>query len=370
MSDRGLQNFSPVHEKVHIMGRTKHTVPLPLFWTASGLEIRTDSSQLWFDVESDYEFCEEWIRIEVDGFCMQRMIVPKGRTKLCAFRGWPADTVRIVRIMKETQPDHGDEKRCLLIHGFSCDGELYDCPEKKFHFEVVGDSLSSGVGLAGAKSLIGAGPAVYGLEGHYALTVAKRFEADIRILSQCGWGVYCSCYNDLIQTMPRYYEQVCGVVTGEKNRAMGAFDENDFESWKPDVVIVNLGSNDGFAVDQEGWKDPETGTVYRQISNGYGGVEKESALRFESAVTAFLKRLRRLNPQAYLLWIYGMCDHTMKPYLEKAVMDYRKETEDSRGGFQVLPSMNELWVGSDGHPGILSHQMVAEVLADRLAEIL
>lgn len=66
------------------MGRTKHTVPLPLFWTASGLEIRTDSSELWFDVESDYEFCEEWIRIEVDGFCMQRMMVPKGRTKLCA----------------------------------------------------------------------------------------------------------------------------------------------------------------------------------------------------------------------------------------------------------------------------------------------
>lgn len=129
-------------------------------------------------------------------------------------------------LMKETQPDREDEERCLLIHGFACDGELYDCSEKKIHFEVVGDSLSSGLGLAGAKSLIGAGSAVYGLEGHYALTVAKRFEADIRILSQCGWGVYCSCFNDPIRTMPRYYEQVCGVVTGEKNRALGAFDEN------------------------------------------------------------------------------------------------------------------------------------------------
>ena len=110
------------------------------------------------------------------------------------------------------------------------------------------DSLSSGVGLAGAPSLVGAGPAVYGLDGNYALLTAEHFQADFRILAQCGWGVHCSCYNDFIQIMPRYYEQVCGVLTGDHNRELGAVERNDFTAWQPDLVVVNLGSNDGFEI--------------------------------------------------------------------------------------------------------------------------
>ena len=55
-----------------------------------------------------------------------------------------------------------DEKRCLLVHGLDCEGTLYPVPAGACRIEFVGDSLSSGVGLAGAPSLVGAGPAVYG----------------------------------------------------------------------------------------------------------------------------------------------------------------------------------------------------------------
>lgn len=367
---RVLRFVSPLHENVSIMGRTKISEPLPLFWTASGVEIRTDSSELWFELESDYERMEEWIRIEVDVFCMQRMIVPKGRSKICAFRGWPSDTIRTVRLLKEVQPMRGDESRWLLVHGIWCNGELYPVPKRKYRFEFVGDSLTSGVGLAGAPSLKGAGPAVYGLDGHYAIMTADHFDADVRLLAQCGWGVHCSCYNDFIQIMPKYYEQVCGILTGERNRELGALEENDFSAWKPDVIVINLGSNDGFALDREAWVDPDSGAVHRQITNAYGGVEEESALRFEESVLAFLKKLRRLNPEAYLLWAYGMCDHTMRPYLEKAVAVYREKTGDKRADFQILPATNELWVGSDNHPGKKTHLLAAEVLTERIRKIL
>ena len=126
-----MKYYLPINANIHILGRTVLENPLPLFWTASGLEIKTNSSELWFDVESDFESREEWVRIEVDGVLMQRMLLQKGRTKICAFRGWPMDTVRTVRLLKEVQPVREDEKKCLLIHGIQCDGELFEIPQKK-----------------------------------------------------------------------------------------------------------------------------------------------------------------------------------------------------------------------------------------------
>lgn len=365
-----LKYYDPTDQRLHILGRTVAGTPLPLFWTASGVELWTDASELWFDVESDYELWEEWIRIEVEGCCIQRMIVPRGRSRICAFRGFPADVVRRVRLLKEVQPMREDEKRFLSVWGLECDGEILPVPGRKYRFEFVGDSLSSGEGLGGYAGLTGAGSAMFGLEGHYALKTAERFDADFRILSQSGWGVYCSCYNDLIRIMPRYYEQVCGVLTGERNKRLGAFRLNDFAAWKPDVVIVNLGSNDGFALDREAWQDPATGKVYRQVTNSYGGVEERSALRFEGAVKEFLVRLRKCNPESWLLWAYGMCDHRMAPYLERAVAQYKAETGDERADFLILPATISRWTGSSGHPGAVTHGYAAQVLGDKIEESL
>lgn len=362
--------YLPTHPKIHVLGRTKRNVPLPLFWTASGLELYTDSSTLWFDLETDYEFQEEWIRIEVDGFCMQRILLPKGRTRICAFRGWPADTVRRVRLLKEVQPIRDDEKKCLLVYGIECDGGLHEVPEKKCKIEYVGDSLSAGEGLGGAPSLLHAGSAVFGLDNHYAIATADYFEADFRILAESGWGVHCSCHNDLIRIMPKYYEQICGTVKGEQNRRLGAFEKNNFEDWQPDVVVVNLGSNDGFALGEPAWENPVDGKLYKQLENPYGGVEEKSALQFEKSVIAFLKKLRRLNPCAYILWAYGMCDHRMAPYLEKAMAAYIDESGDTRVAFQLLPMTVPMWKGCNNHPGKKDHDLTAQVLIHALERIL
>ena len=359
----------PTQKGIHILGRTCVKDPLPLFWTASGVEFLTDSSEVWFDITTDFSIREEWVRIEVDGFCIQRILLPKGRNRVCAFRGFPKDTVRHIRFMKEVQPMRNDERRFLLLHGIEYDGELYPFPEERLKIEFVGDSLSAGEGLGGSAKLVGAGSAMFGLEGHYALETADYFGADFRILAQSGWGVYSSCHNDLIQIMPKYYEQICGVLMGNKNEELGAFEKQDFCEWQPDVVVVNLGSNDGFALDREAWINPMNGEKVRQITNPYGGVEEKSALRFEGAVIEFLKKLRRCNREAYLLWAYGMCDHTMTPYLQRAVAIYKEECEDSSVDFLSLPSTTELWAGSSHHPGKRTHRYAAEVLIDKIKAV-
>ena len=170
--------------------------------------------------------------------------------------------------------------------------------------------------------------------------------------------------------MPRYYEQICGVLTGERNRKLGAFSENDFNLWHPDVIIINLGSNDGFAVVQPAWINPEDGLSHKMSLDTLGGLASDSALRFETAVKAFLTKLRRLNPDSHLLWAYGMCEHRMASYLEQAIQDYRTETGDKKADFLLLPATNPLWVGSDNHPGVKEHALAAEVLIQKIGDIL
>lgn len=364
-----MKYYLPTDPEILILGRTIRKNPLPLFWTASGLEFRTDASELWFILESDYDSIEEWIRIEVDGFCLQRFIVPRGKNRLCAFRGFPSNTMRTVKLLKEIQPMPEDEKRCLLVHSLECDGKIYLPKPSRYRFEFIGDSLSAGVGLSGSPSLLHAGPAVYGLTGNYALITASHFQADFRILAECGWGVYCSCYNDFIHVMPKYYEQICGVLTGEKNRRLGAFSENDFNLWRPDVIIINLGSNDGFAIAHPAWLNPEDGLTHKMALTHLGELEASCAFQFEAAVKTFLAKLRRLNPDSYLLWAYGMCEHRMAPYLEQAIEDYQKETGDKKADFLLLPATNPLWIGSDNHPGKKEHALAAEVLIHKITDL-
>ena len=379
-----LNTYSPFDEKIHIYGRTSTWTmgALPLFWTGSGVEFMTDGGEVWLDLESEYVLREEWIRVEVDGFCIQRCMVQKGRSKVCLFRGFSKDTVRRVRVLKEVQPKEEDVDRYFLVHGILCDGKLYDVPEKPYRIEIIGDSLSSGEGLSGDRSLISSCSGVFGLEGHYGIAVADHFCADFRIMSMSGWGVYCACNNSLYRTLPRYYEQVCGVISGEKNLKRGAGELHDFNTWQPDVVIVNLGSNDSFAPDSEPWINPEDGSVWKQcwkipegqkewthVWNEPAELDEISAQRFEQAVVDFLKKLRRNNPGAYLLWAYGMITHIMCPYLENAVRRYREETGDLSAEFISLPAVKDEWMGSNNHPGKPSHQAAAQVLIQKISDL-
>ena len=59
------------------------------------------------------------------------------------------------------------------------------------------------------------------------ILTAKKLEADFRIISQSGWGVLSSWDNDPKCAIPKYYEKVCGVVNGERNEELGAYEYKD-----------------------------------------------------------------------------------------------------------------------------------------------
>ena len=240
-------------------------------------------------------------------------------------RGLNPERVHHIAILRDVQAMPTDEACCLLVHGLRADGEFLPLAQKQLRLEVIGDSITSAEGAIGAKSEEDWIAPLFCAARGYPFLLAKALDADLRVLSQSGWGALTSWDNDPHCALPLYYEQVCGVLMGEKNRALGAFAPNDFSAWSADVVVVNLGTNDGSAFRQPPWVDPETGRSYQQRTNPDGTRNAEDEEKLRLAIRSFLRTLRRCNPNAHLLWAYGMLGAPLEDLIRGAVETYARE---------------------------------------------
>lgn len=357
------------HLKVH--GRTTSRLsPLTLFWTGSAIEFNAKGSELWIEVEAEYDHYEPWISIVINTCPVSRLMVTAGRHWICVFRGMNENVVKNIRIVKDVQAMSGDSGCALHIHDVMFDGQFLPVKEKPYKIEFIGDSITSGEGAIGAKSEEDWIPIWFSAIHNYAAITADALNADYRVISQSGWGVLTSWDNNPHANIPEYYEKVCGLLTGEKNEALGAFEEHDFEAWQPDVVVVNLGTNDGGAFYSPEWKDERSGKTYKQRLNEEGTFHAEDLHTFEQAAVDFLIKLRKLNHHAHIVWAYGMLGLPMMPSIYRAIDSYTKRTGDRNVSAFQLPNTTDETVGARYHPGALAHEKAAKELTGYIKPLL
>lgn len=329
---------------LRIMGRTNGSrEPVTLFWTASGIEMNIQATEAWIKVRSDYDLLEPWADVIVDGAPSQRLMVNKGEQKICLFRNMEGNRIRNVKFLKDTPAFPADGKNLLQVLEVETDGAFFPLKEPRLRLEFIGDSLTSGEGGSGATEEMSWNSFCFNAVDNYAYMTAKELDAAYHCISQSGWGVFCSWEGNERQAIPLYYDQVCGLLTGDRNRALGAFEKWDFRKFQPDVIIVNLGTNDG------------TGTKELE--------------KIENAAEGFLRKLRKCNPKAYILWCYGMLGDTILPTLQEALRNYMAASGDVRVDFVKLPDTLAGEFGSREHPGHKSHAKAARVLAEKIREV-
>jgi lysophospholipase L1-like esterase len=357
------------HLKIH--GRTTGSLsPLTLFWTGSALELNVKSSELWLEVEADYDVYEPWISILINSIPVSRQMLVAGRYWICVFRGMNDRVVNNIRIVKDVQAMSGDPGCSLQIHAVKMDGKFLPVADKPHKIEFIGDSITSGEGSIGAKAEEDWIPMWFSAINNYTRMTADALNAEFRVISQSGWGVLTSWDNNPHGNIPDCYEQVCGLLTGAKNEALGAFQEHSFETWQPDVVVVNLGTNDGGAFQSPEWKDEVTGESHKQRLNEDGTYNEDDIQAFVDAAEKFLMKLRKNNQHAHLVWAYGMLGIPMMPAIYRAVDVYSKKTGDKQVSVLQLPNMTDETIGARSHPGSLAHEQAAKELTGYLKGIL
>ncbi|WP_138751202.1 SGNH/GDSL hydrolase family protein [Paenibacillus sinopodophylli] len=357
------------HLKVH--GRTTgQRSPLALFWTGSAIEFHVKGSELWIEVEVEYDQYEPWISVLINEVPVSRQMLIAGRYWVCLFRGMNESALKSVRVVKELQAMNVDPGCSLQIHAVKSDGKFMPVEDKPYKLEFIGDSITSGEGTVGANVEEDWIPMWFSAIHNYTHITAETLNADYRVISQSGWGVLTSWDNNPHANIPDYYEQVCGLLTGDKNKALGAFDENNFAAWQPDVVVINLGTNDGGAFYSPEWQDESTGKTYKQRLNEDGSFVAEDLLAFERAAEHFLVKLRKYNKHAQLVWAYGMIGIPMMPAIARAVDAYVKKSGDRRVSVFQLPITTDETIGARNHPGVFAHQQAAKALAEYIRGIL
>ena len=358
-------------KSIRVLGRTTNNRdPLTLFWTGSGIEMNVTGTELVLEMTAGFDNYEPWIEIIIDGSLSQRRMLDRGEQKVCVFRAMDKGPVRHVKILKSTQAPSQDDASFLQINAIWTDGEFIPLEPPARRIEVIGDSLTSGEAMNGAPTENSWNASVFGVFGSYHYLLGEAMRADVHVISQSGYGVYCGWCGDTRESVPQYYEQVCGPLKGEKNEALGALGKWDFSSWQPDAILINLGTNDSGSFGQAGnyiadrdWRCP-------MRVNPDGSMNEEDRQSVLSAAIDFLFMLRRNNPESYLLWCIGMLPVRLEDTLREAVQTYARRTGDEKAEFVLLPRTEEGEFGARRHPGPASHRKTAAALEEKLRSLL
>lgn len=353
--------------KIH--GRTTDCrEPLTLFWTASGFECNISGTELSVEVEVTYNTFEPWFSYTINGDWIGRQMLTEGRYWVPLFRGMNADEIKNVQFYKDLQAMSDDGHSYVRIHALRYDGISYPVKEKDLKLEFIGDSITSGEGLFGAKQEEDWIPMFFSALKDYSYLTAKALDAEYRIFSQSGWGVYSGWDNNPNNALPKYYRQVCGLIPGSENEKVGGCQMHDFSTWQPDFVIVNLGTNDASAFEQPEWVNTETGKHHKMRKNPDGSYNREDIRKLQKALKDFLRILRECNHNARIIWCYGMLQAPLQLDICEAISEYVAETSDHRVSYLQLPATNEKTVGSRQHPGYLCHKQAAEILIEYISQ--
>lgn len=355
-------------KEINIFGRLgKVRQPLPLLFNGSGVEIVVAGSDLWIDIETDSDFHEPWIAYELNGAFMSRQMMLPGEHSICLFRNMEPSTPKRVRFYRELQA-MSEANRCkVLVKGFRLDGEFCEVPKYTRKLEFIGDSITSGEGSYGAVTDVDWLAMYMSASVNYATMTAKELKADYHIFSQGGWGVYCGWDNDVRHNIPSVYEKVCGLAFGDPVATeLGTLEPYDFDSWQPDAIVVNLGTNDATSFNQPPLYIPEEDKTYKMRLNEDGSYNREDELKIVGAVENFLTMLRKHSPKAHIVWAYGMLGSDLNLAITEGINNYRSKSGDQNVSFFQLPNTTLETYGAHMHPGLKSHENATKELTHYL----
>ncbi len=233
--------------------------------------------------------------------------------------------VHIIKVLRRSMYNSGE----IGLQSVETDGFLMPALKKpQLKIDIYGDSITAGYGICDGISWNSAnsnGLLTYG----YLLT--EKLGAQSNMMGHSGWGVYVSTGNSL-NPDTQWYDKID--LIPKSNQSW------DLSSYVPDLVIINLGTND---------------------ASGYGGnySSAEFITKYKTMITSILEEA----PNAHVILCYGMMgkNSTVNNDIEKVVeqLDNDKVT--------YLPLENYgCWSasGKNGHPTPEANKQAADYLYD------
>ncbi|WP_437630732.1 SGNH/GDSL hydrolase family protein [Sorangium sp. So ce854] len=349
-SASGTGGGDPSGDTIRFIGRFDTTKPEgPRFsWAGSAIVTRFSGTSLsvrFNDASTPDQ--SNYFQVVVDGESKGVLEVNNQEDLYRVVEGLP-DGEHDLLLHRRTEPLVGVTQ---FVEFIPEDGEALlpvpPAPERRI--EIIGDSISAGYGIDGPDQNC---PFTSETENNYlaysALT-GRLLEADTNIIAWSGRGVIRNYDDEAADTMPEIYGRT---IADEAQPAW------DFSSWVPQVVVINLGTND-FSINVPG------DAQFRQpFTNGYAGL---------------VETVREKYPEAFIFCTIGPMLSDGYPegaqaltrardYIGQVVED-RNADGDDRVRLLEFPAQSEAnGYGCDWHPSAKTNELMATQLAEAISE--
>ena len=321
-----------------------------LSWSCSAVEFVFAGTEISAEIWTDWVNDEPWkgifqpyvaVFINDEDVPCKRFAVNEGTAVYTIYKSEKAETVKI-RIMKLSESAFSK----IGIVSISADGEITPTSPLPRKMEFIGDSITCGFGIEGKSADEHFQTATENPYINYASKAARSFGAEYNLISWTSIGVYSSdTKTDEINNswvMPMLYDYTdIGI---EEHIGITEHIKWDFGSFVPEVIVVNLGTND----------KSYTKDIHERIEG------------FKAAYGEFVKKIRAANPNSHIICALGMMGAELYPAIEKVVQNLG----DSKiYALEFDVQREEDGIGCENHPNYVTHNKAAIKLSEKIFEI-
>ena len=315
-----------------------------LWWSGSGIRTALECTRLEVEAEVAEGGFTPWLAVTVDGAPVARFALRPGRHCYDVLGGMELGCAHEIAIHRDSQPTDNDAGPLVLTAVYTDGKPTAPAPRPRL-VEFLGDSLTVGEGTVGPVPAMEWRMVYISNQFAFPTLASEALTAEKRGIALGGWGAHRSYDGDATHTIGGIYEQLCAIVPGGEVAY-------DFAAQRPaDAVVINLGTNDASALDK------------------MNEAERAAELAaFENSAVALMEKARRYNPDAVILWAYGLCGGAMAEPIQRAVAR-RSAAGDTRTHYLALDDCDGD-LGSRSHPGRKSHQRAAGQIARALDKMI
>lgn len=361
MSEKEIK-FLPTEEYVKVLGRTVMLEDCRLLYlSGSGVEFVFKGSKLIlsFYGDSSTEVPEElpqpWgdlarIGVFVNGEFQADLRITKPFQKFVVFENMPVEeyTVRIIKLSEPRMSGTGLGEISILA-----EEAPKPTAKKNKLVEIIGDSITCGYGIDNDNEFQHFSCGTENVSKAYSYLSMQALDVDYSFISYSGHGFISGYTADpnvptLTELIQPYYE----IFAYSYNTFRGKGPQEykwDFNE-QPDVIIINIGTNDESFINQN----------------------EEKRQKFENAYVEFLEQVHRCNPDATIVSAYGVMTDYLFPTEVTAVERFKKQSGFDRVYNHHFPvhDIERNGYAADYHPSKQSQKEAAETLVEFMKEIM
>lgn len=354
-----VQTIELDENTVKLLGRTQKLLDKNLLCAYSGAGVEFDFTGRHLEIElvgdasareGNEENCAR-VAIYVDDVRVEDLLLTKRLNTVTVLDEEEVVNAR-VRIVKLSET----AQSVFAIRPIKIQGDESIVPtEKKAHaIEFIGDSITCGYGVDDEVASHHFSTQTEDATKAYAYKTAQLLDADYSLVSISGYGIisgYTADPNEKSdeQVMGKYYEKLGNSYSGYNNSILPQQIAWDFSHFVPEVIVINLGTNDASYCGQDAAKQQE-------YVDGY---------------VAFLGQVRQNNPDAVIVCTLGLMGQELCGAMDRAVKAYTQQSGDEKVHSVWLEVQDSsLGIAADWHPTEANHAKAAEKLAEAIRQFM